>query len=96
MCGECVCDVVDQSDSSVRYQGEYCQYDPSDCPVGRDENGDFAPCASKCTPFCVCVMYITSLPPSHQIMVIVLMACVSVTLTLLEPRASAILMSLPV
>jgi hypothetical protein len=47
VCGECMCDSVDQSDGSVRYHGDYCQHDPTDCPVGRDDSGLLTPCSSR-------------------------------------------------
>lgn len=45
-----MCDTIDQSNSLLRYEGEYCQYDPRDCPVGRDDNGLLVPCSSEYNP----------------------------------------------
>lgn len=29
------------------FQGEYCQFDPQNCPLGRDRFGNFTPCAGN-------------------------------------------------
>ena len=45
-CGECVCDRI-SNDTDLVFQGPYCQYNPLSCPVARDDNGEFKPCAGK-------------------------------------------------
>ncbi|XP_064385860.1 integrin beta-1-like isoform X2 [Halichondria panicea] len=43
-CGECVCDQISQ-ESELVFQGSYCQYNPLNCPIARDDSGQFKPCA---------------------------------------------------
>ncbi len=45
-CGECVCDKISQ-ESELVFQGSYCQYNPLNCPIARDDSGQFKPCAGE-------------------------------------------------
>lgn len=45
-CGECVCNRI-SDDSELMFEGPYCQYNPLNCPIARDDNGEFKPCAGE-------------------------------------------------
>lgn len=34
-------------DSSLLFSGPYCQYNPLNCPLARDDSGAFKPCAGR-------------------------------------------------
>ena len=36
-----------EEDPSLRYEGPYCQFNPQNCPLARDANGNFRPCAGR-------------------------------------------------
>ena len=54
-CGKCVCDRISE-ESELVFQGPYCQYNPLNCPIARDDSGQFKPCAGE-EKYQVCILY---------------------------------------